>query len=236
MNNKLFTQIANHKSQLEQHPFCINLHNCNRVEWSFIPKMTFFVLGFRDMLEAIHIDKPTTDLERSVNLHCKEDSEHWQWFLQDLNTLGMDVDYWGGSMSSILGSLWSAETYKVRRLVYKVIHHIQSSYTIEEKLTIIECLEAAFAAFINNLSQLAIKSKLYEDLIYFGKHHRDEEAAHTMGSWVEDDKSSDNNPQTESIRDRYMLYVIDDIFAGFDEVFHCWNSSFEDQYPLTATM
>lgn len=237
MNNILITHISRQKLDLEQHLFCVNLRETNKLEFSFVPQMTFFVLGFRDILESIRIDQPSTALERSINLHCDEDSEHWRWFLDDLNTLGMDINYWGSSMHSILKTLWSPDTYQVRSLIYLIIHHIQASHTAEEKLIIIECLESAFAAFINSFNQLVMKSALYQDLIYFGKHHREQEAAHEMGSWIEGDKVIDQqHTDTDSIRNRYMLYVIDDIFAGFDKVFHCWNAAFTVEVSAVSSM
>ncbi|MEE8056928.1 MAG: hypothetical protein V3T17_03705 [Pseudomonadales bacterium] len=58
-----------------------------------------------------------------------------------------------------------------------------------------------------------------------------------MGSWIEGDKCNDNqHTHTGNIRNRYMLYVIDDIFAGFDDVFHCWNTAFKDELPYVSSM
>ena len=227
-------KISQHKSALSEHPFCLYLRetdDISEVSLRFVPAMTFFVLGFRDILESIRVDNPKTALEKMVNNHCDEDSEHWHWFIEDLDTLGMDTDYWGGSVSAILYSLWSPDQYIVRDLVYRVIHHVHASRSVHEKLIVIECLEAAFAAFIESLNQLTQKAGMYKKLRYFGRNHYEQEADHTMGSWIDEKKASSDaiDIHMYDIRQKHMLGVVADIFSGFNQVFSCWHASFKGQ-------
>lgn len=101
----IFTQISMHKSALAEHSFCLYLRetdNITKTSFGFVPTMTFFVLGFRDILESMRIKNPKTAVEKMLNTHCEEDSEHWRWFIDDLDTLGMNIEDWGGDVSSIL--------------------------------------------------------------------------------------------------------------------------------------
>jgi hypothetical protein len=43
-----------------------------------------------------------------------------------------------------------------------------------------ECLEAAFAAFVINLNVLTKKAGLYQKLKYSGEHHFEKESDHAM--------------------------------------------------------
>jgi len=229
--NNLINHISSHKAALANHTFCTYLRKTHDTSFSFVPRMTFFVLGFRDILQSLRCETPKTELDRMINHHCDEDADHWLWFLEDLKKLDMDIDHWGGDVSSLLAYLWSPESYCVRNLVYRVIHHIQSVHDAEEKLIIVECLEAAFAAFISSLSHLTKRANVHQQLTYFGEHHYQEEMGHAMGSWIEDEphrgQGGEHQPGIGSVRDRYMLYVIDDIFAGFHDIFDCWMPAFE---------
>ena len=226
----LLQQIGKHRFQLEQHPLCQQLRYRDDVStnaYAFVPHMTFFVLGFRDILETIRVENPSNDLERSLNTHCEEDSEHWLWFLEDLQRLGMDVNYWGGNMSSILKSLWSRENYPVRDLVYRLVDHVRSCQTAAEKMIIIDCLESAFSVFINSLNVITHRNGHYQKLKYFGAHHYEDEANHSTSNWLkgENTQHQDSTYEVPSFRSQHMSKVIDDIFAGFDRVFSRWHST-----------
>lgn len=234
----LLQKIATRQSQLENHIFCQHLvHHGDISEhaYRFVPHMTFFVLGFRDILEEIRVKNPKTELEISLNAHCDEDSEHWLWFIEDLKVLNMDVDYWGGNMGSVLSTLWSRKDYPIRELVYNIVCHIRSTKTAEEKMIIIDCLESAFSVFINSLNFITHKNGYYEKLKYFGAKHYEDEASHSTGNWLEGEKTSDQSHSYEiqPFRLRHMNLVVDDIFQGFDQVFNCWYSSL--QTVTTAT-
>lgn len=226
--NPIYARIAKHKSSLEKHPFCLHLTMAREIDGNldFIPKMSFFVLGFRDILETIRIDNPSTPLEEDLNLHCDEDSNHWLWFIEDLARLDMDINYWGGDINNVLQSLWSADTYEVRKHTYRVIHHINNTKSPEEKLIIIDCLECAFSVFISHLNQLTQRTGFYKKLRYFGEQHHEDEANHSMGSWLDDNKLTSNAGNALSrFRNKYMLEIVDDIFMGFNQVFECWLSA-----------
>lgn len=235
--SKLLSQIAKNQSQLEKHAFCQNLIHRQDVSlnaYSFVPHMTFFVLGFKDILETVRIENPKTEIEYSLNAHCEEDSEHWRWFIKDLEKLNMDVEYWGGNVSSILSNLWSSDNYVVREMVYRVVAHIKATHSPEEKMIIIDCLESAFSVFINSLNNITHKNGYYHELKYFGEEHYEDEASHSNGNWLEGEKPEEHSHHDAIQRFRvpYMVYIIDDIFSGFEGVFNRWNDMLADDIEI----
>jgi hypothetical protein len=229
----VFEAIEQHKSALSDHPFCQNLRSYssdNRQAYSFVPHMAFFVLGFKDMLKNLQVSNPKNAVDNTLNHHCKEDSEHWQWFLEDLKTLKLGVDKWGGDIGSALGLIWSDLDFPVRNQVYRVMHHLFQCRSTYEKLILVECLEAAFAAFVVNLNHLTQRCGHFETLKYFGRHHYTEESSHAMGSWLnEGGKSAIAPDSAHQIRADTMLAMVDDIFAGFNQVFSIWDSAWIEE-------
>ncbi|RYF97632.1 MAG: hypothetical protein EOO07_39345 [Chitinophagaceae bacterium] len=239
MIDVIFEAIEHHKLALSDHTFCQNLRssqNGNRRAYSFVPHMAFFVLGFKDMLKNLQVQNPKNSVDNMLNHHCQEDSDHWQWFLEDLKTLKLGIDKWGGDIGSALGLIWSDFDFPVRNQVYRVMHYLFQCRSTHEKLILVECLEAAFAAFVINLNHLTQRSGQFDSLKYFGRHHFEEESSHAMGSWLSDGGklpvASDSSYQ---IRADTMLAMVDDIFAGFNQVFSIWEKTWiEEAIPQAA--
>ncbi len=228
----LLQRISDRQAKLEKHSFCQHLLGCRDVSsqvYSFVPHMTFFVLGFRDILEEIRIKDPKNDFELSINTHCDEDSDHWLWFIEDLETLNMNVEYWGGNVSSVLKTLWSTDNYAIREMVYRVVSHIRTTKTAEEKMMILDCLESAFSVFINSLNSVTQKRGDFQKLKYFGSEHYEDEASHSTGNWLEGEKdfSHSHYYDVQRFRSRHMSTVIDDIFSGFEQVFSRWYNTLQ---------
>lgn len=229
--NAIFALIENHKQGLANHSFCQRLRNHRSGDksiFSFVPHMSFFVLGFRDLLEYLRVPFPSNSAEFMINEHCTEDSDHWLWFLQDLETLQLNAQAWGGeNIANKLELIWSPQNAAVRRQVYDIIVMISNCKNAQEKLVIIECLEAAFAAFIENLNVLTKRLGVYQKLVYFGEQHYDKESEHAMGSWLNTDETKKHKSQEDEglIRSSVMVQMIEDIFNGFDSMFSCWEKS-----------
>ncbi len=227
----IFTLIESQKQRLSNHSFCIRLRNTKSSDKSaffFVPHMSFFVLGFRDLLEYIRVPFPSNPTELLLNEHCNEDSDHWLWFLQDLETLQLPASAWGGGQpADHLRLIWSPENAAVRRQIYDIIVMINNCKNAQEKLVIVECLEAAFAAFIENLNVLTKRLGVYQKLVYFGEQHYDKEAEHTMGNWLNTAEAKEQKTQQAKgqVRTPLMEKIVEDIFNGFDEMFSCWEKS-----------
>jgi hypothetical protein len=239
MINIIFDAIEQHKNALSNHTFCQNLRthtNDDRRAYSFIPHMAFFVLGFKDMLYNFQVENPKNSVDQMLNTHCKEDSDHWQWFLEDLKTLKLGINVWGGDISGALNLIWSDGDFPVRNQVYRVMHHLFQCRSTYEKLILVECLEAAFAAFVVNLNQLTQRLGHYETLKYFGRHHHIEESSHAMGSWLDEGGKSPMGSDTKNqLRENHMLAMVDDVFSGFNQAFNLWNKAWlAEEIPQAA--
>lgn len=242
--NNIFALIENHKLRLADHSFCQRLRESESTDksiFNFVPHMTFFVLGFRDLLEYLRVPFPSSPVEFMLNEHCSEDSDHWLWFLQDLEKLQLPSHAWGGKrIADALELIWTPQSAATRRQIYDIVIMINNCKNAQEKLIIVECLEAAFAAFIENLNVLTKRMGVYHKLVYFGEHHYDKESEHAMGSWL--DTADTKKPQAQQSKDdiRYavMEQVVEDIFAGFESMFSCWEKSLEtnrEANPETST-
>lgn len=241
--NKIFSLIGNRKDHLANHSFCQYLRTATPSDtsvFSFVPLMSFFVLGFKDLLEYMRIPFPSNQVEHLLNEHCAEDSDHWMWFLQDLETLKLSAHAWGGKkVSDNLQLIWSPQNAATRRQIYDIVILINDCKNAHEKLILIECMEAAFAAFIESLNVLTKRMGIYKELVYFGEHHYDKESEHTMGSWLDTagPKAAMPHQAKYAIRYEAMEKMIDDIFNGFESMFSCWEMGIEkssDEQPQTV--
>lgn len=228
-----FQKIEQRKRRLSLSPFCgwLSEAGLEQDALGFAPSMSYFVLGFRDILALAKRNNPRTDLDRAINLHCEEDREHWKWFLSDIQKLG----YLNTTPEKILGRIWSDEEQMPRQMIYHITHLIQSESDSRVILAIIECLEAAFAVFIETLKPQLVKRDFYEKLSYFGQQHDLGEQSHAMGSWIEGTKDHvlgvppeaalnqfarlDSPPEVEARAFRF----IDSIFDHFELLFAHWN-------------
>ncbi len=229
----LFQLIDEKREQLSKHPLCFHLQEMSPGEkLLFIPHMTFFVLGFKDMLDKLKIDNPSTKIEKMINHHCEEDYDHWRMFLKDLKTLNMDIEYWGGDIDHIVSLVWAKKSYAVREQVYLVMKCIDGCKGPHEKLIVVECLEAAFAAFVESLTVYTKKSELFKTLEYFGELHYEQEANHEMGSWLGGSTPKSVMPHQAKyvMRSELMELYINDIFNGFNKVFYIWLYAQKEDY------
>jgi len=202
---------------------------------SFAPSMTFFVLGFKDILESIKLDNPKTEIEKIINIHCHEDSQHWLWFLDDLTKLGLDDFYKHNNASEMFKMIWSDENFAIREMVYNTIYRIKEAKNPKISLVIIEVLEAAFDTFMDSLSTSLKGTELFRQLSYFGEKHQEQEANHAMGSWANADMLETRLKMIElNEEESYQAEVIIiEMFGLFDEIFKCWFDSKDKLKPLS---
>ncbi len=223
---QVIQHINTHKNYLQKNDFCQwmqNQTNANSL-LAFAPAMSFFVLGFQDILALLHKPQPKNDLERMLNIHCAEDSQHWKWFLNDLQQL----KFLEQPTYEYLYKLWSEENKAPRMHTYYFAYLAQKLTDARFALVFVECLEAAFAVFINNLKPQLEANGAFAELHYFGHRHEEGEASHEMGSWIEDDAHSDmeaslGNIEFSEIERQYAMQICDDVFSRFQDMFLFWN-------------
>ncbi len=222
--------IEKKQKDLEQCRFLLWLENKNipvEQRLSFTPSMIFFIMGFNDILNLLKINPPNNKLESIITTHCEEDIEHWQWYLNDLERLGFDLNTWGPDLPTFMKNLWAKETTAVRQLVYHcVAYHLNYKNKLID-LVLLEVLEATFGAFIGPMVKCVQEAGLWNNLEFFGRIHHDAESAHSSGSWVENE-SVDNILYEFDLDDKTRLLaneMIIDLFSRFNMMFDTWYES-----------
>jgi len=239
---RILVKIETESQKLNNSPLCHWLLNDkinDEDHLSFTPSMLFFVLGFKDILSAMHVSNPQTETDIEINKHCQEDLNHWKWYLRDLESLGFIPQSWGTRMSDMFQQIWGDESFEVRQLVYTVIHQVKKHNNPLMSLIIIEYLEAAFAVFIQHMLVPINKLGYYEQLEYFGKIHVEKEMAHSRGSWVEGQRSEPASGFKKHIIDdatlQQAIIVIDEISVQMQNVFNHWFSARKDFVRFAPT-
>jgi hypothetical protein len=196
--------------------------------------MTFFVLGFRDVLSYLKRKNPQTFWDHTINLHCEEDSNHWLWFIDDLQRIGVRETNWGKDFSELLLTTWSENGFASRDMIYSLVHFAKDTADPMVHLALIESLEAAFAVFINALMPQIEKREWQHELRYFGNHHHEEESNHALGSWVgENDHDQElRKVALTSDQNKQANFVVEEIFSRFNIVFKSW---FEQRQNFQGT-
>lgn len=217
-------KIENKKHALNQHPFIHWMSSTNENPLSFAPAMTFFVLGFKDVLNYLKRSNPATIWDHVINIHCEEEANHWIWFIEDLQKIGLQKTSWGSDFSELLKSTWSQEGIASRDMIYSTIHMIKQTDDPFIHLAMIESLEAAFAAFISALLPQIEQRGWQSELRYFGSRHHNDESNHALGSWVVEtdmDRDLENAVLTEDQKMK-ALASVKSIFEKFDSLFSSW--------------
>jgi hypothetical protein len=215
-NKMLFAE----KSKLNEH---VLMHwiRASQTPLSFAPAMSFFVLGFKDLLLNCEYPNASTTLEKAVNHHCREDLEHWQMFLEDLETMNVGQSAWGTKTTTALRQIWSDENWRVRQATYRLMSLTFLHKSPGVRLLMIECLELAFAVFIEAVRSSDSHSP--EALKYFGDHHFFEEASHQQGSWIDETHQLNlNELELSDEETKAAAMIVIEVFEGFHLMFTSW--------------
>lgn len=215
---------------LENTPLCKWLsssESSSEDRFLFTPSMAFFVLGFRDILEAIRIDNPKTPLEIEINTHCNEDIDHWKWYLNDLERMGFSHLSWGDGAIDVFRRVWDDDAYVVRNMVYDTIANIKKYNDPLISLAIVEVLEAAFGVFITHMLKPIEHLGVYHGLEYFGSLHVEKELSHARGAW-EDGERTENEYETHELNENQKQIVnslVSEMTDNFKKMFAYWYST-----------
>lgn len=172
--------IEHHKIRLDQNPLSAKLSDPT-IPWSnklqCIPRLMFFVLGFKDCMQLLHTTDPQNEIESIVNTHSEEDQFHWEWFLRDLEKLNID-NIQSKTTTSMLTQMWSDDQMPVRQMVYSTTRYIQNYTNPVLRLILIEVIESGYEAFTKYMSPVIQAAGMYDSLQYFGNIHNEAESDH----------------------------------------------------------
>jgi len=146
---------------------------------AFAPCTAHFVMSFADLYALVLREEPTSDpYQTLVNAHTREDENHWQWFLKDLEKLGANPAI---PLSDALRFVWGDATVRMRVLTYQMCRLGFRADSLR-KLVLVHVIEAAGKVTIESVSEVGREFGLAtgERLVYLGPHHFDTEGNHTI--------------------------------------------------------
>lgn len=143
----------------------------------FLPRMMFFVMGFKDLMQLVRYPDPQNEVETIINTHSDEDSHHWQWYLDDLSQLSLEFN--STESVDLISKVWKDETWKVRETIYLFGRHIQNQENPYARMLMVEVLELTFEKFKDSFHPVLKQYGLYEKLDYFGLKHEEMEEGHS---------------------------------------------------------
>jgi hypothetical protein len=180
----------------------------------FLPCITHWVMSFADLNKYIFRQEPAEDeIQKVINYHTYEDSNHWILFLEDLKKINFDNSL---SFTEFVKFIWSKDTIKIRQMSYKF-----AGYTFRakpmQKLIVIESIEAAGHAFFCVSTKLTqeLKPVLGKEYQYLGQHHLERETGHTIG-FLDREKLISEIQLTGTERQE-AFELVQDIFNIFTE-------------------
>jgi len=126
-------------------------------------------MSFGEFNKYVFREEPTNDpIQELVNKHSYEEDDHWLWFLEDLETLGINKAL---KFSDALNFVWSEETKASRWVSHQIFQHACGASLIT-KLLILEVLEATGNVFFSTAQPIAeelLKSSLFILATFIGK-------------------------------------------------------------------
>ena len=144
---------------------------------SWIPNIAPLVMEFAELNKTVFRKEPADNkLQEIINKHTYDDENHWEWFLEDIEILGINTSF---NFTDTLRFLWSQETRHTRKICQQITIHTYNADNVIIFL-VIESLEAAFEVSLSAVSSVIeelgkIRGQEYS---YFGNKHAEIENNH----------------------------------------------------------
>ena len=183
----------------------------------FVPCSTPFIMGFTDLCKyGFYQENPSNKIQEILNQHAYEDGEHWRWFINDIEKLGLNNTM---RLNDSLEFLWNEEIRFSRLLVYELYKYIAKSEALE-KLIILEAIEGIADVFLSSTKKVTdeLQSITGQKYQYFGNSHVDAEHDHEAHSDEVHD-FIENIIISEQQREQ-SVYLVEKVFELFAE----WNN------------
>lgn len=194
---------------------------------NFAPSMLYYLMGFKDVLEALYRPDPQGDLDHAINAYCGEDAEHWRWYLEDLEKLGFHLETWGGSIRAWCNEVWSPATRPNRQTIFRLVRHATACDDPLYAMSLILVFEATGVVFIGHTRKAAVALGMDDELKYFGRIHYEEEFGHSVQA-----RELLVHELDEGLRPR-ILVMVTELFADYRQLFDCWYEHRDEFSPRT---
>lgn len=214
--------ISAQQQNLKNHPFFQTLTRENNFldTMSVMPKLTFWVMTFQDVLRLTPLRIESKALRRIATHHKIEDAGHDQWFLQDIAFLTQK--------SNDISWLFGKENELVRFFSYDILSEILTISSDYLRVILILTLESTGHIFFENIAKF-VNSHGYEShLKYFSSYHLEVEHNHAI---FEEQLNQEIFKIKLSSEDRSQaIDLVDRVYQGFNKVFDYLNTSLTEKY------
>lgn len=214
---KVLEYIEDKKQEFAQLPLFDFLQDTRidpRQRLVFAPCLSPLVLGFAELCTSVLREEPTDDpIQALINQHTYEEQNHWQWLLEDIQTLEFDNSR---CLTDALRFLWGEEIRKTRNVYPRMWRHSFRAKPLQ-KLVVMEVSEATANVFFSQTERVIhelqeITKKQYR---YFGGHHIKMEETHNIKThqvlnFLEDIELSEEKCQ------KFFL-IVDELFEAYSE-------------------
>lgn len=223
----LFNKVSTKRAKLWDHGFAQCMRNTDlqaEARLSPVPHMTFFIMGFKDILFDLQQEGTTDPIQLAVNEHCQEDNGHWKWFLNDLERIKTPGNYLDKGNWMVFAEMWSDENWYIRDTVYQTIHLGRKANTPHLRLLMLEVIEAVFSVYAESINVVVKQMGNWENYEFFGRVHYEAENDHSCGSWLDGGKDHLESEEGMTPEERQMaIEIIDGLFMSFEKMFDRWN-------------
>ncbi|MGB0526117.1 MAG: hypothetical protein ACPGJS_24255, partial [Flammeovirgaceae bacterium] len=222
------TEFLEWQKRLHNHPFFGRLDSLVvsgtvQEAFAFIPYMEHFVYTFKDMLMEMSVKDSDDALQKAVNHHAEEDSEHWVWYIQDINLLEIE----GAVKMLSRMELWGEECAVGRELAAEMLFICKNLRNPYQKMLYIDCMEATYHVFLAHFPKVAKHFGYHDRLGYFGDQHAEDEMGHTHIPWhhLPASKYAElerNLSKKYDLAPTETLRFVRKTFQLFDEMWYFW--------------
>ena len=139
---------------------------------AFVPSLAFFVMAFQDMLRINEKRMRDPGMRSLVREHRAEDREHEQWFLRDLQRMGLDLD---------VPTVFGPDHADTRDATYAVMSEIYRASDDRLRVAMVLLLESTGEVFFGRVPRYMEESTpTLRDLEYFSRMHAAVERGHAI--------------------------------------------------------
>jgi hypothetical protein len=225
---RVLEHIEKKKQELSQSAFLRFIEDSSldpRERFAFVPCLAPFAMAFMDLNKYVIRDDVSQDpVQQMINLHSREEDEHWRMYVKDLRTLNMNATM---DLASVLKMLWGKHCKHTRMLSYELASLVTRHPDPRLRFLIVEAVEGtadvAFDAFCK--AAIELEAQTGKKLHYFGKTHDLMEANHTIST-----------DAVEQMMSRYELSETEltAALAAVDEVYTLFQGMFDEllEYAL----
>lgn len=211
----------------------------------FVPYMLFFSCGAPDVITLLmKNNKESMELsfiEKKIDAFINEDNFHYNFYLNDLETLGLSMEKFG-SANAVIRHVFSEESIPVRKLVYSLSHYSRQHVDPLIRLTLCELIEAGlFDLFVTIYKKIVKKENSpFAHLHYFGDAHVNLEMNHTVTSWFSGNESDVAEIEVPAHVWHLIVHAVEEIMHHFNEMYLAFHAVilkgdtiFPEKYNIT---